>query len=222
MNSESCEIRQAHKSQNWYPHWRYFVQLIWKPKHFVNLIQRRVIYCSINYTTMCKIWYSAWGHYHWKVVRVCAAGATSFFQARKRSLAYRFPINIIHPSCAPHFQILEKIAFSAIFGQNFGSQEKKFQNFFPKTPHFSRNPPPIHHGFMFHSLNWVGQPISTTAHFFRMKVHVCLKNNCQRSKCQISVKFIKLFQVHAIWNIIAVADVPYWYTILLIYLTVYT
>ena len=105
-----------------------------------------------------------------------------------------------HVSPPPHFQILEKNAFSALFKAKISAHKR--QNFLiftprpliyqgkpaPKTqtfgnPHgtYPQKKSKIQCGFMFHSINWVGQPISTTAHFFRMKVYVCLKNNYQRS-----------------------------------------
>ena len=35
------------------------------------------------------------GHYHWKVVRGCAAVMTTYFQASWRSLAYQFTIKAL-------------------------------------------------------------------------------------------------------------------------------
>ena len=66
--------------------------------------------------------------YHWKVVRVCAAVMTPFFQTTWRSLAYQFPTNA--PLMCPQFQILEKkIAFSALFLAKISGLKRQISEF---------------------------------------------------------------------------------------------
>ena len=72
-------------------------------------------------------------------LRGCAAVITRFLQASRRSLAYPFAINA--PLMFPPLSIYrKKIHFQPHFGQNFSSQDAKFQNFCLRPLIFKENP----------------------------------------------------------------------------------